>query len=353
MGANEMAPLWIRRPNDYLASIALTLLAAACSLGPAPAGTARHASVGFAPLATAEPSLSATIPVQNLSTEMNGEAAASSDPRPAVTRATITQISAPAVLPAATATATPDLRPLPAAWRTWPVVPSLSPNLALIFQTGQALGNDPHAFSVIGDCQSALPVFMGIFSTDWYWLGAGYERLQGTIDYFNGSGSFERQSYSVQNGLSVASVLSPAWADPQVCEEGETPIDCEFRLHRPSIVFINLGTNWTANAAASHEAYLRQIVEVVIGYGAIPVLSTKGDNVEGDWGINQSIARVAYEYDLPLWNFWLATQDLPGRGLDPERPGGNYLTPAAWDRRSFTGLQVLDRIQTSLLEVIP
>ncbi|MFQ5616499.1 MAG: hypothetical protein ACE5GO_08580, partial [Anaerolineales bacterium] len=122
-------------------------------------------------------------------------------------------------------------------------------------------------------------------------------------------------------------------------------IACEFRIHKPSIVFINLGTNWSANAAASHEEYMRQIVDFVLAQGVIPVLSTKGDNIEGDWGINESIARVAYEYDIPLRNFWLAIQNLPNHGLDPERPGNNYLIVRAWDRRSFTGLMVLDVIR--------
>lgn len=250
-------------------------------------------------------------------------------------------------------TPTPDTRPLPRQWRSWPIVPTISPNVVSIFLNGQAQGKNPYAFSILGDCQSLPPVFMGIYNTDRYYLGTGYEYLQETIDFFAQSGSFGRQGYATQNGLSVASALSPAWADPQACNPGESPLACEIRIQQPSIMFINLGTNWTANATASHEAYLRQIVDILLAEGIIPILSTKGDNIEGDWSINQSIAQVAYDYDVPLWNFWAAIQDLPNKGLDPERPGGNYLTVPAWDRRSFTGLQVLDAIRQTLQPYYP
>jgi len=232
-------------------------------------------------------------------------------------------------------------------------ITTLSANLIPVFLDGQAKDKNPYAFTTLGDCQSEPPVFMGIYGTDRYFLGTGYEYLQETIDFFTQSNSFERQSYCTQNGLSVASALSPAWADPDDCETGEPPLACEIRLHQPSLMFINLGTNWSVNATASHEAYLRQIVDILLAEGVIPVLSTKGDNVEGDWSLNQSIAQVAYDYDLPLWNFWAAIQHLPKHGLDPERPGGNYLIIEAWDRRSFTGLQVLDTIRQTLEPYYP
>ncbi len=55
----------------------------------------------------------------------------------------------------------------------------------------------------------------------------------------------------------------------------------------------------------------------------MPILATKADNLEGDQAINATIARLAYEYDLPLWNFWLAVQPLPDHGLQPD---GSHLT---------------------------
>lgn len=275
---------------------------------------------------------------------------ASPTPSPLVTSSPLPLLTAS---PTPNYTPTLDTRPLPKQWRTWPIVPTLSANMIPVFLDGQTKGQNPFAFSTLGDCQSEPPVFLGIYGSDRYYLGTGYEYLQETINFFAQSGAFGRQSYCTQNGLSVASALSATWADPEVCVKDETPLACEIRLYQPSLMFINLGTNWSINSTASHEAYLRQIVEILLAEGVVPILSTKGDNVEGDWSINQSIAQVAYDYDLPLWNFWAAIQDLPGHGLDPARPGGNYLIIEAWDRRSFTGLQVLDAIRKTLEPYYP
>jgi hypothetical protein len=211
-----------------------------------------------------------------------------------------------------------------------------------IYQQGLEMGNDPQVFSIIGDCQSVPSVFLGIYAKDRYFLGDGFEYLQQTIDQF--AGNFDRDHITVKNGLSVASVLSPFWADASVCAQNENPLECEFRLHRPSIVFINLGTNWKNSSSAAHEKYMRQIVDFVIAHGAVPILSTKGDDQEGDNTINLSIARIAYEYDIPLWNFWGAIQDLPHHGLGEAREDSNYLSVEAWNRPSFTGLRTLDRV---------
>jgi hypothetical protein len=232
--------------------------------------------------------------------------------------------------------------PTPRNWRAWPVVPLISPHLHDIYIQGLLQGNNPHAFSVIGDCQSAPAVFGGLYAQpDRYNLGEGYEYLQETIDQFDGS--FDHINVTVQNGLGASTVFSPMWSNPELCLEGETPIECEFRLHRPSIVFINLGTNWIENGGETHEAYLRQMVEFALARGVIPILSTKADNFEGDQSINEGIARVAYEYRVPMWNFWRAVQNLPDRGLDPNRDG-NYLSVQAWNERNFTGLQALDAV---------
>lgn len=274
-------------------------------------------------------------------------------PTPTAPPPTRTPSPEPTATPTKTPTSTPDTRPLPRQWRTWPIVPTLSPNMIPVFLDGLAKGNDPYGFSTVGDCQSEPPVFMGIYSTEWYNLTDEYAYLQETIDFFSQSDSFARQSYCVQNGLSVASALSPEWANKTDCLPDETPLACDLRLHKPSLMFINLGTNWAANSTTSHERYLRQIVDILLENGVIPILSTKGDNVEGDWSINESIAQVAYDYDIPLWNFWASIQDLVNFGLDPDRPGGNYLTTTAWDRRSFTGLAVLDEIRKTLEPYYP
>jgi hypothetical protein len=255
------------------------------------------------------------------------------------------------VVSTAVATPTPDMRSLPREWASWPVVPTVSAKAREVYREGILRGNKPNVFSTIGDCQSEPPVFLGIYATDRYHLDQDYQHLQQTIDYFHDS--FSHPSQAVKNGLSAPSALSPLWADRRVCLDNESPAVCELRLRRPSIVFINLGTNWKPGASAERYAgYLRQIVELVIANGSLPILSTKADNVEGDHSINRATAQVAYDYDIPLWNFWRAADDLPNHGLDADRENV-YLTPAGWDRRNFTALLVLDAVWQAVREEEP
>lgn len=212
-----------------------------------------------------------------------------------------------------------------------------------MYAAGQAVGNNPRFFSRIGDCQSMPSVFLGIYDTDRYWFSDDYAFLQRTVDQF--SGAFEAENVTAVDGFSVASVLSPLMANKDVCTGTETPLACEYRLHKPVFFFISLGTNWHPGEAASFEGYLRQIVDFSIANGVIPVLMTKADNIEGDGELNEAIARVAYDYEAPLVNTWLAVQYLPNHGLEED---GIYLTTTAWDERAFTALQTLDALWQAL-----
>ncbi len=66
------------------------------------------------------------------------------------------------------------------------------------------------------------------------------------------------------------------WSNPNDCGANETPLACEFRIHRPSIVIINMETWWSNAPAADYEASLRQIVEFSISRGVVPILVTLG-----------------------------------------------------------------------------
>ena len=109
-------------------------------------------------------------------------------------------------------------------------------------------------------------------------------------------------------------------------------------------MFISLEVWWEGRTPERYEAYLREIIEFAIAHGVVPILATKADNVEGDHAINLITARLAYEYDLPLWNFWAAVQDLPDHGLDPTRPDGFHISIDAWNVRSYTALRTLDAL---------
>ncbi len=290
-----------------------------------------------------------TVGLETRPTLTAGEAASVTVPAATLTPSPLPTLTPTLTPTVPTGTPTPDTRLNPDRWDQWPVLPSVSWVAREIYRRGLEAGNDPHSYSTIGDCQSEPDVFLGIYATNRYWLGKDYQYLQETVDFFQGS--FDRQSLAVRNGLSAPSALSPLWAYPDECEANESPVACDLRVHKPSIVFINLGTNWLPGASIdAYEKYLRQIVDLVVNAGAVPVLSTKADDVEGGNRINWATARVAHDYDIPLWNLWRAVQDLPNGGLDASRKDV-YLTTEAWDRRNFTALMVLDRLRTSLKDI--
>jgi hypothetical protein len=275
------------------------------------------------------------------------------------------QSSALRIVPPASPSAAPtDAAPLPSAtptlspedWQDLPIIPTVSQTAREIYLRGLALGNDPQAFSKVGDCQNVPSMFLAPFDDPRRYHLGDHADLQETIDYFQGS--FSRESQAVRGGFNAASVLSPFWSDPEACESGEAPVACEMRLHRPSIVIISLETWWEGQPEA-YERYYRQVVEYVISQGAVPILVTKADNLEGDWAINAVIARAAYDYDVPLWNFWRAVQPLPDHGLLED---GFHLTfdlnyfdepqrmESAWPWRNLGALQALDAVRRGLAE---
>lgn len=257
---------------------------------------------------------------------------------------TITSTPTVTVTPGPSPTATQDARPDPASWEGWAPVPTVSARAREIYQAGLKLGNNPQAFSTIGDCQSEPEVFLGVYERGGYALG-DYKYLQKTIDYFKGS--FNRKSAAVKDGMSVASVLNPMWNDPAQCRADEKPIDCELRVHKPALMFVNLGTNWKNGGPTAYEKYLREIVQELVDRGVVPVLTTKADNIEGDNSLNLATARVAHDFDVPLMNWWATAGTLPDHGLDPSRDNV-YLTVQGWNLRNFTALLTLDAVRVGL-----
>jgi hypothetical protein len=241
-------------------------------------------------------------------------------------------------------------------WQLRPVVPtSISQRMKEVYAQGLAMGNDPTAFSKVGDCQNVTPYFLAPFDQPADYSLGTFSPLQSTIDHFEGS--FGRVSGAVDNGYNVASVLSPRWASRVICERGETPLECEERLYNPSIVIVNMETWWQDRPATEYEDYLNQIVEFWLAQGVVPIVGTKADNLEGDHGINAAVVRVADRYELPLWNFWLAVQQLPGHGLSED---GFHLTFArdfyddperllySWPVRNLTALGAIDAVWREL-----
>jgi hypothetical protein len=243
------------------------------------------------------------------------------------------------------------------AWMQMPAVPTgISNRARQIYEYGLSQGNDPTHFSIIGDCQNVSSYFMSVFDQPGeFSLGTEYSYLQPTIDYYQGS--FSRKSLAVKGGFNAAAVLSPFRADKKACKPNESPLDCELRTWRPSVVFVSMETWWSEKPAAEYDKYMRKVLDRIIETGALPIIATKADNLEGDNAINGTIAQIAYEYEIPLWNFWAAVHPLPNHGLSSD---GFHLTFArnffddpkrmksAWPWRNLTALQTLNAVHNAL-----
>jgi hypothetical protein len=236
-------------------------------------------------------------------------------------------------------------------WQTWPIIPVVGERARELYRRGQETGNHLHAFSRIGDGEISTEWFFTAFDLgeSYYDLGP-YQDLQTIIDYFNGS--FGRSGVAARRGFSTQRILDPSLSDPSLCESGESSLQCEMRLHRPAFAILSLGTNqvWQPE---EFEAGMRQILDILVSQNIVPILSTKGDNLEGDHRINRTIACLAHEYEVPLWNFWAAIQPLPNHGLQPDQEHLTYgitdfddpdAMQTAWTVRNLTALQALDAV---------
>jgi len=226
-----------------------------------------------------------------------------------------------------------------------------------IFTVGQDLGRNPQRFSKVGDSTIENPHFLARFDEGPYKLGI-YSYLQPTIDFFEGS--FGRQGNAVKRGFHSWTVMDPMWADDTICEPNETPIDCEIRLHNPSILLIRLGSN-DRGVPAGFDQNVRQLVEHAIEQGIIPVIGTKADRFEGEDNINNILLRqIATDYKLPLWDFDLVAGTIPGRGLYIDDVhltiyyAHDYTSPVALQRghgvHNLTALMVLDAIRKEVIQ---
>lgn len=193
-------------------------------------------------------------------------------------------------------------------------------NVRAISMAGRQLGNDPRAFSAIGDSTIGGGLFLERFGAGKYDLG-DYASLQAVIDEF--APSFKRTSVSVRVGQHAWTILNPMWADKKRCAAGESPVDCELRLNKPGMMFIHLGANDTSTGLFGK--HMRSAVEYLIQKGVVPVLITKADRREGPANTNNNTLRqLAAEYKIPLLDYDVLAATLPGRGLGRD---GVHMTP--------------------------
>ena len=250
--------------------------------------------------------------------------------------------------------------------RDEPYISGITSKSAAIFKSGQALGNRANAFALVGDSNTQNPAFLQGFDQGNYNLG-DYGYLEDTVQFFRGSFARSQSSPAAVGGYSTSKVLDPANAGGS-CNKGETPIACEYRITRPSVALILLGTG-DQHTWQGFEGRYRTIIEYTISQGIIPVLITKGDDLESrdntaPYGyINDIIRRLSREYDVPLLDLRQAVSGLPNRGFNTD--GFHYNTPPdnescyfdtnhmqyGYTIRNLTALQMLDALRRQVLSL--
>lgn len=230
--------------------------------------------------------------------------------------------------------------------------------LGEIYERGQANGNDPHAIVKIGDCNTASGLFLTPFSTEAYELGP-YDYLKDVTHTY--AESFGRRSIASRDGFNVSSLFDPLWATSEQCNPNEPPLLCEFRNNPASVAFIMFGQNdILVLSREQYREHLSDIVERSLDQGVIPVLSTFTNRpaFEDKWAqimaMNVITIEVAEEYNVPLVNFWLAAQGLPGHGIGSDyahlTAGGEGVTFDG--RETEYGLTLYNLVVLNMLDTI-
>jgi hypothetical protein len=225
-------------------------------------------------------------------------------------------------------------------WREWPVVPAISENALEIYLQGLEAGTNPQLFSIVGDCQN-IPGGSLFRKANWddFSLPPELEYLQPTLENFRSIWS--REPVTVGGGFIPASMFSTYWTDTDRCNPIETPLECEFRMNNSSILLISIGSDQKPGTGDDYDLYMRKIVEYSIENNVLPIIATDAYATEESFPLNLIMAQIAYDYDIPLWNFWAAVQDLSNHGLKKDN---FHISAEAFGIKRINGIQVLHAV---------
>ncbi len=252
-----------------------------------------------------------------------------------------------------------------------PWLTGISSRTRAIYLRGQQLGNRRNVFSKIGDSITAAPQFLYPIGFGQYELGS-YGNLSNVIGFFSqvnarAGNSFANQSLAAVSGWTADKLLTPGFAYPEICG-ADTPLMCEYKQVKPAIALIMIGTNDSGSGFTDVYAdQLRQIVEISLEMGVIPVLSTippKNFDENQEQRVqawNSVIRAIAAQYEVPLWDYHANMVGLPNRGMSsdglhpsvpPDGAAGRF-TPEnlqyGYTMRNLNALQVLDALLRTVM----
>ncbi|MBN1438977.1 MAG: SGNH/GDSL hydrolase family protein [Anaerolineales bacterium] len=229
-----------------------------------------------------------------------------------------------------------------------------------IFQTGQGSGKRSAVFSKVGDSITDNNLFLAPFGAGDYSLGEhGY--LQEAIGFFSrenarDGNSFVNDSLAAREGWRAEHVLSPAKAQAP-CPAGESPLACEYRIVRPAIAVILLGTNDVMAGTPDFPDSMQTVILQSLESGVIPILTTLPAMIGKDSEpFNVAIRELALVWEIPLIDLSAALAALPNRGLGPDGVHLSWVEPAVFEPpflkhgmtvRNLLTLQALDAVWRS------
>jgi hypothetical protein len=240
-----------------------------------------------------------------------------------------------------------------------------------IFIKGQGMGNRANVFSKVGDSLTDSQFFLRQF-TGTFNLRA-FSDMYPVLQYFASAKAYDANSFGTTSRAARASwssfsVLDPKMADAGICQSGETPLVCEYRLNKPAIALIMIGTNdIPAFPGTTYETNLRAIIETTINAGVIPVVSTlppRPDYPQRVNEYNQVVFKLTQEYNIPVWDLNKELVKLSNGGIGPDNvhlsvpPAGS---PGTADftldnlkygttMRNLTALQILDFVWRTAMQ---
>jgi hypothetical protein len=250
-------------------------------------------------------------------------------------------------------------------------VPPVTTGARAIFIKGQQMGNRANVFSKVGDSLTDSQYFLRQF-TGSYNLRA-FNAMQPVVNYFASQQAYDANSFGTTSRAARASwssfsVLDPRVADVGICQSGETPLACEYRLNKPVLALIMVGTNDIPSfPATTYESNLRQIIEITINAGVIPVVSTLPPRPDYPQRVNEYnavVVRLTQEYNIPIWDLNKELVKLSNGGIGPDNvhlsvpPAGS---PGTADftlqnlqygttMRNLTALQILDFVWRTAIQ---
>lgn len=209
---------------------------------------------------------------------------------------------------------------------------------------------DAKALVKVGDSITFSPGFLRCLGT----VAVSDPELEETRTFFSRA-SWERQS--------LASTVG--WHTWQPLEGSPSPLDREIDAMRPAYAVVMLGTNDTyAGSAPRFARDLRRVVDALVGRGIVPVVSTIPHRASATANaavpaMNSAVRSVAAAAKVPLVDYHLALEEVPGHGLSrdgvhPFSAGSSACDFSAngnrggYNVRNRVTLEALDRVRRAL-----